>query len=258
MYPATRATQAIRAALVPHPAHRLAPGAELAATLVRQHRLGAQSGIDHTHTPDRHLAQGRLLLDAALLLLPFPVQERLSAGEGGTHHPFRVLARQPRSVPRVAETLVRYHIPVLARPLPVEPLELEATHAQPRPQLDVPRLGIEVTPARRRHLVDAGEATLDPQPALSRVLLHREKQAQGADAPLQDPSPVLHLQDEQDLLSEPNDVRAVTPLLQKYHVLDHHLAAHKSPAIPLLVDPSPLLRAAKWTSTTFIPVVEVY
>ncbi|TIA41902.1 MIF4G-domain-containing protein [Aureobasidium pullulans] len=212
----TRATQAIRAALAPPPAHRLAPGAELAATLVRQHRLGAQSGIDHTHTPDRHLAQGRLLLDAALLLLPFPVQERPSAGEG-THHPFRVLARQPRSVPRVAETLVRYHIPVLARPLPVEPLELEATHAQPRPQLDVPRLGIEVTLARRRHLVDVGEATLDPQPALSRVrvLLHREKQAQGADAPLQDPSPVLHLPDEQDPLSEPNDVRAVTPLLQK-------------------------------------------
>ncbi|THZ32924.1 MIF4G-domain-containing protein [Aureobasidium pullulans] len=202
----TRATQAIRAALVPHPAHPLAPGAELAATLVRQHRLGAQSGIDHTHTPDRHLAQGRLLQDAALLLLPFPVQERPSAGEG-THHPFRVLARQPRSVPRVAETLVRHHIPVLARPLPAEPLELEATHAQPRPQLDVPRLGIEVTPARRRHLVDVGEATLDPQPALSRVrvLLHREKQAQGADAPLQDPSPVLHLQDEQDPLSEPND-----------------------------------------------------
>lgn len=257
MYPATRATQAIRAALAPPPAHRLAPGAELAATLVRQHRLGAQSGIDHIHTPDRHLAQGRLLLDAALLLLPFPVQERLSAGEG-THHPSRVLARQPRSVPRVAETLVRYHIPVLARLLPAEPLELEATHAQPRPQLDVPRLGIEVTPARRRRLVDVGEATLDPQPALSRVLLHREKLAQGADAPLQDPSLVLHLQDEQDLLSELNDVRAVTPLLQKYHVLDHHLAAHKSPAIPLLVDPSPLLRAAKWTLAIFIPVVEVY
>ncbi|KAG2164007.1 hypothetical protein JADG_003746 [Aureobasidium aubasidani] len=155
----------------------------------------------YTH---RHLAQGRLLQDAALLLLPFPVQERPSAGEG-THHPFRVLARQPRSVPRVAETLVRHHIPVLARPLPAEPLELEATHAQPRPQLDVPRLGIEVTPARRRHLVDVGEATLDPQPALSRVrvLLHREKQAQGADAPLQDSSPVLHLQDEQDPLSPP-------------------------------------------------------
>ncbi|THY33026.1 MIF4G-domain-containing protein [Aureobasidium pullulans] len=233
--------------------------AELAATLVRQHRLGAQSGIDHTHTQDRHLAQGRLLPDAALLLLPFPVQERPSAGEG-THHPFRVLAHQPRSVPRVAETLVRHHIPVLARPLPVELLEPEATHAQPHPQLDVPRLGIEVTPARRRRLVDVGEAILVPQPALSRVrvLLHREKQAQGADAPLQDPSPILHLQDEQDLLSEPNDVRAVTPLLQKYHVLDHHLAAHKSPAIPLLVDPSPLLRAAKWTLATFIPVVEVY
>lgn len=239
MCPVTRATQATRAVLAPHPAQ----GAEHVATHVQPRRQGALSGIGPTRTLGRHPDRGLPVQDADLPLLLSRVREHLSAGED-THPPSLALALvlHLRDVARLVKNLVRPHILARARLLPEELRENEATPAQVHLLLAELRHETEAILAHQHHLVDAARVILDRRSALSlvRALHHLEEQAQDVDA-LHPDLPLALLRDEQDLQSETNVAYVVTHRRQKHPDLDRPLAVLDELAMLLLAGLNPRL-----------------